>query len=150
MTESSVWGHGSRVSDSDRNEVVERLAEHFAAGRLNKVEFDERMDQALSARFEGELAQLLADLPTEVISANTPVEPRGRWSKLTVPVGLVVIAAVAAVTFWPSAFYLVLVAFFVWRRASRSRNGTVRERRTHSAPSHDRRNGGWTNDHAPR
>jgi hypothetical protein len=52
-----------RVSDSDREQVAERLREHFAAGRLTSEELDERVDAALKAKTVGELRAVMADLP---------------------------------------------------------------------------------------
>jgi hypothetical protein len=52
-----------RVSDSDREQVAERLREHFAAGRLTSEELDERVDAALNAKTVGELRAVMADLP---------------------------------------------------------------------------------------
>jgi len=52
-----------RVSDAERDVVVTELGEHFQQGRLDQVEFDERVTQALAARTESDLRELLADLP---------------------------------------------------------------------------------------
>jgi len=52
-----------RVSDAERDAVVTELGEHFQQGRLDQVEFDERVTQALAARTESDLSALLADLP---------------------------------------------------------------------------------------
>ena len=52
-----------RVSDADREQVAERLREHFAAGRLTSEELDERVDTALNAKTAGELRAVMADLP---------------------------------------------------------------------------------------
>ena len=52
-----------RVSDADREQVAERLREHFAAGRLTSEELDERVDAALNAKTVGDLRAVMADLP---------------------------------------------------------------------------------------
>ena len=52
-----------RASDAERDAVVTELGEHFQQGRLDQVEFDERVTQALAARTESDLRELLADLP---------------------------------------------------------------------------------------
>ncbi|MEV4189751.1 DUF1707 domain-containing protein, partial [Streptosporangium canum] len=39
-----------RASDADRDRVIELLHAALADGRLNSVEFDERLDAALAAR----------------------------------------------------------------------------------------------------
>jgi hypothetical protein len=52
-----------RVSDQQREQAARELREHFAAGRLTEEELDERVQQVYSARTEGQLRALLADLP---------------------------------------------------------------------------------------
>jgi Domain of unknown function (DUF1707) len=63
-----------RVSDAERTEVSDRLAAHFAEGRLNQAEFDERVAQAMSAKTRGDLSGLFDDLP-EAGPAGTPGTP---------------------------------------------------------------------------
>ena len=52
-----------RVSDQQREAAAQQLREHFAAGRLDQDEFDERAQAAYTARTEPELAAVMADLP---------------------------------------------------------------------------------------
>jgi hypothetical protein len=52
-----------RVSDTDRSEIADRLAKHYGDGRLDKAEFEQRLDQALQAKTRADLIGLLADLP---------------------------------------------------------------------------------------
>jgi hypothetical protein len=54
---------GLRASDAERDEVVSRLREEFAAGRLSQDTFLQRMDAVLQARHQADLPPLLADLP---------------------------------------------------------------------------------------
>jgi len=69
-----------RVSDAERTEVADRLATHFAEGRLGQSEFDERVAQAMNARTRGDLGGLFDDLP-EPGPAGTPGTPvRGQHS----------------------------------------------------------------------
>jgi GntR family transcriptional regulator len=51
-----------RVSDAERDAVAGRLAEHFAAGRLDQAEFDDRVRRAMSGKTRGDLRALFADL----------------------------------------------------------------------------------------
>lgn len=53
-----------RASDADREDAVEQLREGFAAGQLSQDTFVYRMEAALGARDQGELAGLFTDLPT--------------------------------------------------------------------------------------
>lgn len=60
-----------RASHEDRERVAEQLRIAAGDGRLTLDELDERLDRALSARTEGELAALVIDLPAG--SADRPV-----------------------------------------------------------------------------
>jgi Domain of unknown function (DUF1707) len=60
-----------RVSDRDRDDVVQVLQAAFAEGRLDDDEFDERMRAALTARTSTDLEALTADLP------SAPPRPAG-------------------------------------------------------------------------
>ena len=52
-----------RASDEDRDRAVDRLRAAAGDGRLTAAELDERLSAALTARTDGELAALTADLP---------------------------------------------------------------------------------------
>lgn len=70
---------GIRASDADRERVAERLREHFAEGRLDSEELDERITTALSAKTYGDLRRVMADLP-EPGMAPQPWPPQpGAW-----------------------------------------------------------------------
>jgi hypothetical protein len=52
-----------RVSDAERNAVVDLLGQHYAEGRLDQAEFDERVNRAMAAKTRGDLEGLFDDLP---------------------------------------------------------------------------------------
>ncbi len=52
-----------RLSDEQREQAVQELREHYAAGRLSDEELSERVQAAYSARTEAQLRTLRADLP---------------------------------------------------------------------------------------
>lgn len=52
-----------RIGDSERDESVALLAEHFSKGRLSPAEHEERRNAAKSATLRGELEALFEDLP---------------------------------------------------------------------------------------
>jgi hypothetical protein len=52
-----------RASDADRDRVIEELGDRYAEGRLSQDTFAARVDAALRARRQGDLAGLVADLP---------------------------------------------------------------------------------------
>ena len=65
-----------RVSDAEREAVTDRLAGHFADGRLDRAEFDDRIGRAMSAKTRADLSGLFADLSGTGAPA-VPELPRG-------------------------------------------------------------------------
>ena len=62
-----------RVSDAERQAVADQLSRHFADGRLDQAEFDERLSQAMNAKTYRDLDGLLTDLPgTETSGGGLP------------------------------------------------------------------------------
>ena len=102
---------GLRVSDRERERVVELLAEHAAEGRLTLEELDARTEGAHTARTRSGLAALMADLPASGRSGTTASRvapaPRSRPSRQRVAfvAGNLVLVAVWALSgggyFWP-------------------------------------------------
>ena len=71
-----------RIGDTEREAAVAALGEHFAAGRLEKEEYDERTAAAWTARTSGALAPLFDDLPephatSEDVSTRTVLTSKG-------------------------------------------------------------------------
>jgi len=98
-----------RASDADRERVVASLRDHYAAGRLNGDEFNERLDKAYAATTLGDLADLQTDLPAP---APPPLPTRAQ------PAGPVMAGSGrfslewrAAVGSWLS---ISLVCFVIW------------------------------------
>jgi hypothetical protein len=60
-----------RIGDADRQRAAEALAEHFATGRLDSEEYDERVGRVWLSKTRGELPPLFDDLP-----GGTPPELR--------------------------------------------------------------------------
>ncbi|TMM17976.1 MAG: DUF1707 domain-containing protein [Actinobacteria bacterium] len=52
-----------RASDAEREQTVQALRSHYAAGRLDREELERRVEQAYRAASRGKLRLLLADLP---------------------------------------------------------------------------------------
>ena len=71
---------GLRASDGDRDRVLVRLHTAYAEGRLTEAELDERIDHALAARTQADLAEVSSDLP-DAQAAVAPAErgPAGRF-----------------------------------------------------------------------
>lgn len=57
-------GHEIRVSDAEREAAAAELREHFASGRLDQEELDERLSTVFAARTRGDLNAIFTDLPS--------------------------------------------------------------------------------------
>ena len=96
-----------RASDAEREHHVELLREHAAQGRLSVEELSDRLDRAYAAQTRGELAVIVADLPTPEPRRDPPrahgVPARSNLAAfLAVNVMLIAIwAATGADYFWP-------------------------------------------------
>ena len=112
-----------RVSDFERSAVAQDLGKHFAAGRLDMAEFDERTGRAFGARTRQDLAGLLSDLPP--LGSPLPGRHRSRgprpWTVLAVVLAIVAALSVTKVVsgthhgfFFP--WFLIPIGFFVTRR----------------------------------
>jgi Domain of unknown function (DUF1707) len=66
-----------RVSDADRQSVADELSKHFADGRLDQAEFDERLSQAMNAKTYRDLDGLLTDLPPTKADGGAGLPPAG-------------------------------------------------------------------------
>lgn len=60
---SDATGARLRIGDAERDAAVSSLGEHFAAGRLTREEFDERLERAWAAKTTEEVDPLFVDLP---------------------------------------------------------------------------------------
>ncbi|MGI8881161.1 MAG: DUF1707 SHOCT-like domain-containing protein [Jatrophihabitans sp.] len=54
---------GLRIGNAERDRAAELLGEHFRAGRLDVVEYDERVSAAYAAYTDADLLPLFTDLP---------------------------------------------------------------------------------------
>ncbi|MET8143621.1 DUF1707 domain-containing protein [Sphaerisporangium sp. NPDC005288] len=79
-----------RMSDADRERIVERLQAAVGEGRLTGEEFEQRLNGLLAARTFGEVEPLLADLPgapltmpprerAELRTTAASLKRHGRW-----------------------------------------------------------------------
>ena len=70
-----------RASDADRTNAAGMLGGAYAEGRLDKDEYDQRLDQVMSSKSLGELVPVLADVvpvtgrPAAGPSASRPARP---------------------------------------------------------------------------
>jgi hypothetical protein len=121
-----------RISDADRSAALDLLSEQYAVGRLDKDEFDERSDAVWSAKTQGDLAPVFADLP--VRSPALPVRPTGRgrqwgprWGPQWFPPLLPVVFVLVVLTVLTKVpFVLLLIGLwfvFGWRHRVRHQMG---------------------------
>src|SRR4051812_49345985 len=120
----SHWRSDLRLSDADREDAIARLSEHYAAGRLDKDEFDERGAGVWTARTGGALAPVFADLRADdraSAARGRRFGPWGRrgWFPLPVLPVLFVLIALTVVTHIPFVLLAFLVCAFVFSRRRR-------------------------------
>lgn len=138
-----------RVSDAERREVADLLARHFADGRLDQAELDERIDRAMAAKTRADLGGLLTDLPSldaDAAPSAPPAAPlpalrRGRPRVRVLGALLLLLLAfdwLRHTLFWHNWWWpggpgfgpfrphvgvlvIALVAVVLWRRVARRR-----------------------------
>lgn len=93
-------GKGSlRVGDVERDNAAHALGGHYAAGRLDRAEYDERLEAIFAARTQGELRTVFRDLPERrPVMASRPAPPRPRGPRLPFLPLLLVVVGVAVLT----------------------------------------------------
>jgi hypothetical protein len=120
MSDQAASDGSWRISDGDREAATQALGEHYATGRLDKAEYDERVDRAWAARTNLELSPLFADLPAprgSVVAPELVVSGRrhGWPSRRRGPFGpwpLLMVALVFLVVL--HAPWLLLVPVIAW------------------------------------
>ncbi len=117
-----------RIGDAEREEAARALGEHFATGRLDRGEYDERLASAFAAKTWGDLAPVFRDLPHPAPVAPDPLARPAvvaGWRRPGPPflpvVMLLIGLALLLGTAW--IFWLGLGGFLLWRRTRRTRSG---------------------------
>jgi hypothetical protein len=129
-----------RVSDADRQSVADQLSQHFADGRLDQAEFDERLSQAMNAKTYRDLDGLLTDLPSTGTGGGAGLPPAGGTvtgraagsvpqRRIVRPVVFIVLAVIALsiashAVFWVFGgwLWIAVIALIVVAFAKRSRH----------------------------
>jgi len=107
--------------DADRVRVAGELRGHYETGRLTLEEFQERLDEAQTARTESQLRHALRQLPPAKLPSVNPRDRR--WRSLALQYGVVNVVSIlvwlfsgANGDFWPK-WVLVATLIMFTRRA---------------------------------
>jgi len=108
-----------RIGDTERDAAVTALGEHFAAGRIDAQEFEDRSSAAWAARSAGALAPLFEDLPaphprtTTAGSAPRPERThRPGWGPRMGPIPMIALLVTLAVV--TGAWFPIAVLAWFW------------------------------------
>jgi hypothetical protein len=126
-----------RIADSDRERAMADLAMHYADGRLDHEEYDERLDAIWTARTRADLAVLFNDLPRPQApqpSRSPARTPRPAGSRFRVPL-MPVIAVLVVLSILTEAPFWLLVLPLLWLRV-RQHGAACPPRRSHQPHSH--------------
>jgi hypothetical protein len=125
-----------RVGDAERDEAAAALGEHFASGRIDRAEYDERLELAFAARTGNDLVALFRDLPQSRSPYRNPAHDLARMHSarrgrripflpvLLILIGLAVVFN-AGWIIWVGLGTLLLVKKMQWERRRRSRSRTA-------------------------
>jgi hypothetical protein len=103
-----------RVSDAERHAMSEVLSRHYAEGRLDDAEFQERLARAMSAKTRADFSGLTYDLPRfdgQPIAALP--RRRRRWLSTVILWAVVWVAIASAFGTWKWFFMPHLTLLFV-------------------------------------
>jgi len=111
----SVPDRDVRIGDADRERAMADLSLHYADGRLDHEEYDERLDAIWTARTHGDLRALFADLPRPPVTyprqpAARPVSRPRRVPMLPLIALLVGLSILTHAPFWLLVFPLVFLS----------------------------------------
>ncbi|WP_016691620.1 DUF1707 domain-containing protein [Rhodococcus rhodochrous] len=89
MEHTSTTGPGTatpplRISDAERETIVDELGRHLTAGRLTIAEFDERVARVYRAATQDDAGAVLADLPSTP-DPTPPPPAQNPLSRLRLP-----------------------------------------------------------------
>jgi hypothetical protein len=100
-----------RIGTAEREQAMQRLSDHFAAGRLSVAEFDERSAVVAAAMTRGDLDKVFIDLPEPVVVAAAVPAKResgflAEWPERV----MAVIPIVAVILFFTTGSWLWFLA----------------------------------------
>jgi hypothetical protein len=74
-----------RIGDSEREDAIKALGEHYTAGRLDIDEYGERTAKVTAARVRADIYALFADLPEPQPTLSPAAQPAGEAVAPPVP-----------------------------------------------------------------
>ncbi|MEV5650266.1 DUF1707 domain-containing protein [Nocardia sp. NPDC052254] len=108
-----------RVGTAEREQAAAALGEHFAAGRLDLDEYDDRVGRAYAAKTSGDLTVLFDDLPRPQPAAPVARPQPRRRPQPWIPAALlaaIVLGVVVVATTHMVPFFIFPVLFFLFIR----------------------------------
>lgn len=72
-----------RVGNQDREQVVEHVKAAYAEGRLDRIEFEDRLERAMTARVHGDLVPIMNELYGGHPARPVPYPPVGDGAPFT-------------------------------------------------------------------
>ena len=125
-----------RIGTAEREAAASALSEHFAAGRLEQDELEERLDRAYAAKTGADLEPLFRDLPQPGLPVAAAEPDRAAGPRRSTGRSALLIAVLAFAVLWvavvriPPFFLIPLVWIFIARSHRGGRGGPW------GAPSH--------------
>lgn len=112
-----------RASDSDREQVAGALQAAFVQGRLTQEELSARVEQTYAAKTYADLAEVIADIPTELTGARSQRAPwratkRAWWFEyaafLPGIVAIILLPPGPSTTVWTLIMFLAIIYPCFW------------------------------------
>src|SRR5262249_774240 len=112
-----------RASDSERQQVVGALQAAFVQGRLTQEELGARVEQAYAAKTYADLAEVIADLPTELAGTRSQRAPcrattRAWWFEyapfLPGDVAIILLPGGPSTTIWTFFVFVAVIYPVFW------------------------------------
>jgi hypothetical protein len=117
-----------RIGTAEREAAASALSEHFAAGRLDQDELEERLDRAYAAKTGADLELLFRDLPRPVSSVAAAEPDRAPAAGRSTGRSALLFAVLAFAVLWMAIvrfppFFLIPLVWIVVARSHRGRRG---------------------------
>ena len=117
-----------RIGTAEREAAASALSEHFAAGRLDQDELEERLDRAYAAKTGADLEPLFRDLPRPGLPVAEREPDRESAYRRSTGRSALLIAVLAFALVWVAVvrippFFLIPLVWIFLARGHRGRRG---------------------------